>query len=308
MDNNGKWEIIDKGNLTARHENSFVKYKNKFYLIGGRRDKPVEEYDPVENKWRKLSKPPLEIHHFHAVTVDESIYIVGAMTGGYPYEDPLENIYIYRPDEDEWTKGPEIPEDRRRGSCGTVYYKGKIYMVGGIIDGHNEGLVSWFDCYDLASDTWKVLEDCPRGRDHFPAIVVDDKLYAIGGRDTSYHTEDNFGAFFDATIREVDCYDFNNNQWQTLSEKLPVGTAAGGIANINDTIYYFGGESNQDTAHNETQCLDINTLKWHLDAPLQRGRHGTQAVVYDDSIYIASGSGNRGGAPELSSMEKYSIV
>ncbi len=326
MENNGEWEVIDEGNVTSRHENSFVECRGKLYLIGGRGDRPVEEYNPDSNTWRRLSNPPFEIHHFQAVAYNGLIYIAGAMTDserGFPFEKPVENVLIYDPEQNSWSKGPEIPQGRRRGSCGAFVYHDRLYMLGGIIEGHNTGSVTWFDRYDFSTDTWSILPDCPRGRDHFQAIVVDNRLYAIGGRDTSFHKNEKgeyeFSAFFGATIREVDVYDFTKEEyfvgkkvhketpWRTLAERLPVGTAAGSIVSIRETIYYIGGESNQQNAHSETQCLDIHTQKWQFDAPLQTGRHGTSALEYKGSIYIASGSGGKGGGPELSSLERYRL-
>jgi len=32
------------------------------------------------------------------------------------------------------------------------------------------------------------------------------------------------------------------------------------------------------------------------------GRHGTQAAALGDKVYIAAGSGNRGGGPELDDL------
>lgn len=113
-------------------------------------------------------------------------------------------------------------------------------------------------------------------------------------------------AFFQATIQEVDCYDFQQGSWRTLKEKPSVGVAAGGIAAIEQSVLYVGGESGQKTAHNDTQRLDLKSETWEDITPLQHGRHGTQTVIYEKSVYIASGSGNRGGGPELTSIEKFS--
>ena len=42
----GKWETISSSNSPiSRHENSFVRVKHKFYLLGGRGIKPVSIYN-----------------------------------------------------------------------------------------------------------------------------------------------------------------------------------------------------------------------------------------------------------------------
>jgi N-acetylneuraminic acid mutarotase len=130
-------------------------------------------------------------------------------------------------------------------------------------------------------------------------------LYAVGGRNTSYHEPNNFGAFFGTVIAEVDVYDFDTKRWRTLPHGLPTPTAAGGLVELGGDIYYFGGESSQSLAHDATQRLDVDAGTWTLLPPMQRGRHGSGAVVIDGKIYVAAGSGGRGGGPELSSTEVF---
>jgi hypothetical protein len=301
-----QWGLISAVDsmVVGRHENSFIEYKGKFYLMSGRGINPVNVFDPETNQWETLGKTPIEIHHFQAVVYGDAIYLLGAMTGKYPTEIPLENIYIYYPEADTWEKGPEIPESRRRGSAGTVIDNDKIYMFGGIQLEHTSGTCAWADVYDLKTGDWEVLPDAPHIRDHFPATLVDGKVYCIGGRNTSYHEPDNFGAFFSATIKEVDCFDIKTKTWTTLTEDIPIPTAAGGAVYFKNRILYMGGESGQQRAHSETQAFDPKTGKWELLEPLALGRHGTGAVVYNDKIYIAAGSGNKGGG-NMKSIEVF---
>ena len=132
--------------------------------------------------------------------------------------------------------------------------------------------------------------------------MVDNKLYCIGGRNTSFH-EPNFSSFFGAVIREIDCYDFETQTWTTLDTLLPVGSAAGGVAYLAGLIIYFGGET-ASTALSTTQAFDPKTQAWTTLAPLKQGRHGTQAVVFKDKIYVAAGSPNRGGG-RVTSIEMF---
>jgi N-acetylneuraminic acid mutarotase len=282
-----------------------VEFGGKAYLLGGRGVKPVEEFNSETSAWRQLGPTPLEIHHFQPVVYGDRVYVMTAMTGTYPKETPLETIYIWDPVSDVWEKGPTIPEERRRGGAGTVVRDGKIYLVAGIIDGHTSGTVPWFDEFDPQTGEWRQLPDAPHARDHFSAIAVGSEIYAVGGRNTSYHEPENFSAFFATVIPEVDVYDFESRQWRTLANGLPTPTAAGGLVELGGDIYYFGGESSQDVAHDATQRLDIPTGTWTIEAPLQRGRHGSGAVAIDGKIYVAAGSGGRGGGPELSSTEVF---
>lgn len=298
------WNTINtKGTVTARHENSFVAVGKNFYLLGGRGIKPISIYNTENNTWTEGAAPEIEIHHFQAVTYNNRIYAVGAMTGKYPYETPLPHMLIYDPITNVWEQGPEIPKERRRGSCGVVIDGDNLYMVSGIVDGHNSNHVPWMDRYDFKTGKWTILADAPRARDHFQAAIVDGKIYAAGGRNSSFATKQTF----ELTIPEVAVYDIRTNTWRTLDENANLPTERAGTTTIlyKDQLLVIGGESSsQQLAHNEVEALNLTTMKWDALTPLNRGRHGTQAILYDYTIYIAAGSGNRGGKPELDSLEK----
>ncbi|TWT83472.1 N-acetylneuraminate epimerase [Planctomycetes bacterium CA13] len=300
-----QWKTVDTmGEPTGRHETSLVRLGGKFYLIGGRESRQVDRFDPLSSTWDKMSVTTPLIHHFQPVVWDDKIYMVGAMTGNYPTEPPMDRVQIYDPVKDVWSEGDAIPKLRRRGGAGTAVYNGKIYIACGITDGHTRGTNNWFDEYDPATGVWTKLPDAPHIRDHFHAVVLDDKFYCIGGRNTSLH-KPTFGAFFGAVETAVDIYDFKTKSWSTLNQApLPVGTAAAGVAVIDDRIVYFGGET-AETAVPMTWILDPTEPKWTRLANLQQGRHGSQAVVYDGRIYIAAGSPKRGGG-KLRSIEVFS--
>ncbi|BAX82077.1 family 16 glycoside hydrolase [Labilibaculum antarcticum] len=301
-----RWTLIDaKGDVTGRHENSFIEYNDKFYLLGGRGVNPVNIFDPKTNTWETKGKSPMEINHFQAVVYGDVFYLVGAMEGQYPIEKPLENIWLYYPKTDKWEKGPLIPENRRRGGAGAVVYKDKIYMACGIDYGHTSGTNNLFDSYDLKTGEWKVLTKAPHIRDHFPGITVGDKLYCVGGRNSSVHFPNRFGAFFEATVPYVDVYDFKKEEWYTLEEELPFPSAAGGIVAMDNKLIYMGGEGVYKHAYYQTQSLDLETEKWEQLSPMVIGRHGSGAVLYDNKIYVAAGSYKQGGS-NMNSIEVFS--
>lgn len=302
------WNILEtKGDVVGRHENAFVEFKDKFYLIGGRGIKPVNVFDPATNTWETKGKTPLEFHHFQAVVYKDAIYLAGAMTGPYPKEVPCKHIWIYYPNQDKWEKGAEIPAEMQRGSVGAVIRDHKIYMACGIEYGHTSGTTNRFDSYDLETKQWESLTKAPHVRDHFSAIILKNSLYCIGGRNTSVHHKNNFGAFFTATIPFIDEYDFKTGKWYTHKNKIPVPTAAGGIVAIGNKIVYMGGEGMSRKAYAETQCLDIESGEWKLLAPLRIGRHGSNAIFYKNKIYFAAGSPKQGGG-NMNSIEVFSIT
>ena len=299
------WTTVEcTGEPHCRHENGFAEYQGKFYLFGGRRIQPVDIFNPENNTWTAASKPPLEIHHFQPVVVDKQIWLLGTMTGEFPRETPLESVMIYEPETDLWKEGPSIPKERRRGAAGCVLHTdGWIYVVGGIIDGHHSGTQCWFDRINPKTGEWQILPDAPNKRDHAPCAIVQNKLYFFGGRETGRHNGTDYNALFSATIGDVDVYDFTAGSWSTHQQQLPVETAAGGASVINDNIYYVGGEAGRQEAFTDMQIFSAINDSWSKGPALNRARHGTNCCAYDSKLWIAAGSGARGGEPELTSIE-----
>ena len=282
----------------ARHENAFVQAGDHFYLLGGRgsaaSNVQVKVFDYNTNTWANGGQHPLEMHHFQAVELDGLIYAIGVMTGGFPTETPVPNVYIYNPVNDTWITGPSIPSTRRRGSTGAVVYNGKIYIICGIQNGHQSGWVNWTDVYDPATNSWTQLADAPRARDHFQAVLSGDKIYVAGGRRSGSGVNT-----FAGTISEVDIYDITNNTWSTLptADTLPSHRAGTMACLLNNHVVVIGGENNLSTlAEQVVEALNLNTLSWSTWANMNQRRHASQPIVNNNRIYIAAGAGpNRGG-------------
>jgi N-acetylneuraminic acid mutarotase len=275
----------------------------RFFLIGGRGDRPVEEFDPATGSWRTRASAPIEMHHFQAVAYDGKVYVLGALTGGWPNEPPIPHVYVYDPATDQWTRGAEIPEGRRRGAAGAVVHDGLIYLVSGIQVGHSRGHVPWLDAFDPRTNQWRALADAPRPRDHFHAVVADGRLYAVGGRRSSAATNEPF----QLTVPEVDVYDIATNRWTTLPSASNLPTERAGTAAVvyDGRVVVLGGESgSQVPAHDEVEALDPRTGTWTSLPRMNQGRHGTQAVLHDGRIWIAAGSRVRGAA-EINSQEVF---
>ena len=284
----------------SRHESSFVECDGKLYALGGRGERPVDEYDLKTNTWTKLADAPMEIHHFQAVSYKGEIWVVGALTGGYPHETPIPNILIFNPKTKTWRDGPALPEKRPRGSAGVVVRNDKIYMVCGIQDGHYDGFVRWFDVLDPATGKWTALPSAPRSRDHVSAALVGDRLYLAGGR-TSYA---KIGKVLELTNNEIDYFDFSTNTWTTIETEIPTARAGNSNLGIGPYLVILNGESQaQTSAHAEVEVLDTRTHTWSKLPNLTQGRHGTGAAFLDGKIYVHAGSANRGGGPEINTTE-----
>jgi len=307
----GIWATITPSNSIypeKRHENAFVELNGKFYLFGGRGSKPVNVFDPVTRTWSTAAPIPnsKELHHFQAVALNNKIFIINAFTGSYPSESPVPDIYIYDAGSNSWTiQANAIPLARRRGSGASVVHNNKIYLAGGITNGHNNGAVNWTDVYDPATGNWTILANAPHARDHVQGAVINGKIYLAGGRRTSAST----GALYSDPEPSVDVYDIASTTWTTLpsSANLPIMRGGASSVSFNGKLVVIGGESPQALAHNEVHELDPFTSTWRLMPPLVTGRHGTQATIYNNNIFIAAGNAQKGGSVtyELNTIESY---
>ncbi|KAI0559016.1 hypothetical protein FGB62_171g011 [Gracilaria domingensis] len=304
---NGVWQTvsISSGALTPRHEACFVWSDGKGYLLGGRRVKPVDIFDPRTNSWTQGTNPGLQLHHMQCVAYKKKIYIVSAWTRGFPREANVDKIYIYDTQTDSWSTRPGLPENRRRGGSASVLYDDKIYVVAGNRGGHGSHATSlgWMDYYDLLDEVWVTnLPDLPQGeeRDHVGGSVVNgNKLCIAGGRDGGVDQ------FFTATRKSTLCYSFASGVWQNMQAPIPEERAGASYGTTCAGHMMIAGGERTD-AFSRVDVFDGSS--WTTVASLKQKRHGSGLGVSACScghIFIASGSGRKGGSPELESTEVY---
>ncbi len=302
-----QWETVQaEGEPIARHEAGLVGYKNSLILIGGRRVNETSVFDIATKKWENKAPTPIEIHHFQPIVIEDAVYIIGAMTGEWPNETPLDKVLIYYPETDTYEFSHDIPTHRQRGGAGLVYYQNKFYLIGGITNGHMNGYVNWLDEYDPKTGKWRTLADAPSNRDHFQAAVLNNKLYCFAGRNTSKIT----GQDMSLTVNYGDVFNFETEQWETTTTNFAIPTQRAGNAAFvwNNQIIIGGGESEAHVvAHNEVEAFNTEIGTWDNWPSMQEGRHGTGYAIINDHVYTASGSGNRGGGPELLTIERLKL-
>jgi hypothetical protein len=269
-----------------RQEVSFVRAGQKLYLAGGSRRQ--QAYDPATRSWTDVAPLPRSIDHVQGVELGGRIYYVGGLLS---WPKPHSSaVYVYDPASDSVATGKPMP--RGRGAGGVAVHEGKIYYAGGLADGK---AVRWFDEYDPRSRTWRRLPDMPRARDHFHAVVVDGRLYAIGGRDSE------LGAETDA----VDAYDFSSGTWKTGLAQLPTPRGGFAAAVVDGEIVVIGGET-PERAESTVEAYDPRSDHWRALEPMPTPRHGIQAAVCGGSIYVAAGGEAPGGGEPSDVMEVFS--
>lgn len=291
-------EKNESTNYTARHEFGFTQAGDKFIMFGGRESpKRLDVYDYASNTWSRGEDAPENFNHFQAVFYEGLVWVIGAFkNNSFPNETSADYIYMYNPASEQWIQGMEIPQSRKRGAGGLVVYNNKFYLVGGNNQGHSGGYIDYFDEFDPYTGSWTILADAPHERDHFHAVVNNDKLYVVAGR-----LSDNANGFT-PDVPEVDIYDFNTSTWSTLnsSSNIPTPRSGVGVVLLENEIFVIGGEG--DIIFNTVEAFNTTTNTWSAKSNLNNARHGIQALVSNNTIYVAGG---RSDFVSLREMEYY---
>ena len=296
------WETVsssDNSVATKRHEATAVAVDGKLYLMGGRGNRPIEVYDSSTQRWRVIGNPPEELHHFQPVVIGTKVYVIGAFTCCYPDEPSVQTIHVFDTATEQWSSDGDIPSSRLRGSAGAVVHDGEIYLVGGNTKGHDGGAVNWFDRYDPVSKDWDTLPNAPHARDHFMAVVVDDKLVAAAGRESDQPDP------FDDAVVQTDIYDFSTKSWST-GANIPTARAGVFATPAGSEVLVAGGEINtSNVALAVTEAYNVKTNSWRKLQSLQQGRHSGGGAAIGSQWHVVSGSVRKGGGDsnETSSHE-----
>ncbi len=313
----GEWVTLNSGTscqpnnsagqcCSAKHEASYVQVGDKFYWLGGRENNSnVNIYDVSTDSWTIGASPPTPfLHHFQAINYHGLILVAGAfIDNNFPTEMPAERMYLYDPITDTWHEGPLVPANRRRGSAGVVEYNNKVFMVSGIELGHAFGHQPWLDMYDPLTNSWTILPDAPRARDHFHAMIVGDTIYAAAGRRSNGNLDSDY---WSPTEPKVDFFDISSMTWDSIAQPLPTERAGNTAAILENELLIIGGEvTGANPARTETEAMNLQTGEWRTLDNLNIGRHGTQAIVNNGGVYVASGSTQTGGSPLTRTTEAF---
>ncbi|MBA4019327.1 MAG: hypothetical protein C0483_19345 [Pirellula sp.] len=190
----------------------------------------------------------------------------------------------------EWESLPAGPGLQ---SVALVHYGNNIYRVGGLSalnePGEEEQLVSVadFQRYDPRAKKWTALQPLPEGRSSHDAVVVDGKLYVLGGwnlgKEETWHKH---GLVLDLTKADA--------QWAQLPEQ-PFQRRALGVAVTGDRIYAVGGMNSDGEPSTDVHYFDWKKQTW-AQGPNLPGKDmagfGTSAVGIDGKLFATTFDGN----------------
>jgi len=196
-------DIVWRHNLISNEISEFTKMPyparghqvvllgKRCFLLGGFDGKgtsnSVYVLDINTMEWLECAPMPLSNSWFAAIGINGLIYVFGGF--GIP-RGYYTSIFTYNPEVNEWNETKEaFPSDiypkGALGSQAIVEYKGKILNIGGANfydpdtnDCNTLGIISE---YNPEKNTWHKLDIEIEAFESGNAVLVEDKLYVVGG-------------------------------------------------------------------------------------------------------------------------------
>ena len=262
----------------------------------------------VAGEWVSLpadsSFPRPAMHHIVAVSHQGKIFALGGHAGPFA---PTDGVFVFTPDSPTsptgtWTPirvsdgapcgaGDEclrLPSPRSAGAAVSV--GSRIFLIGGVVpfagspDPVNQSIRTTDSVISLDTSAfplrWVDEPSLKESREHFNAVVVDDRIWVFQGRsEASTH------------MRSVESLRPGRGGWRK-EQDAPVGASANVLAAVGSRVFSFGGEfiaSNITGTLTASQVFDVRTRSWSrlettvatapLDATGADNKHGTYGVT-----------------------------
>jgi N-acetylneuraminic acid mutarotase len=303
----GSWTSVAPIAVEPRQEHGAVRFDDDtIYIIGGIYPETdgtfptvttVQKYLISTNTWTAVAELPIPLNHPNSAVVNGKIYVLGGLTtvsSSPTFWNATGSCFEYDPTSNIWTTIGDLPKGRWTGSAAVGVSGTTVYLAGGLANTNltddEEGTISIFTSYNVATNRFAVLPDMPEPRDHAGVGLVDNRLYVLGGRAYGHNNTKN----------TVFSYDIESKCWTTGLAPMP--TPRGGCASgvIGTQIFTIGGEGDQDTVSGvfpQNQAYDTVTNTWASYASMDIPRHGTAGVAIGNKVYIPGGGLHEGGLP-----------
>lgn len=204
--------------------------------------------------------------------VDGLIYAAGGTVAGEGGTETTESVERYNPGADTWKDVLPLSEP---GCCmSAASLSDRLWLFGGH-DGSPR-----VESFSPAQGIWFEHTEMPLGRSRHAAVVVDSRVYQIGGLDG-----DQPGEIHTA----VHVYDTLSDTWSDAPE-APFGRYDSAAASLGGLVWLFGGRDSAGELTDSVFALDPE-LGWTEapSLPLARAQHA--AIETSDAILLVGGIG-----------------
>ncbi|KAF8378132.1 hypothetical protein HHK36_029469 [Tetracentron sinense] len=307
-----EWEKMATAPV-PRLDGAAIQIKNLLYVFAGYGTidyvhTHVDIYNFTDNTWGGRFDMPKEMAHSHLGMVTDGRYIY-VVTGQYGPQcrGPTARTFVLDTETKQWQDFPQLPVPRYAPA--TQLWRGRLHVMGGSKENRNmPALEHW----SLAVKNGKALEKewrteipIPRGGPHRACVVVDDRLFVIGGQEGDFMAKPGSPIFKCSRRNEVvygDVYMLDDEmKWKVLPPMpKPDSHIEFAWVIVNNSIVIVGGTTDKHPVTKkmilvgEVFQFQLDTLKWSVVGKLPYRVKTTLVGFWDGWLYFTSGQRDRG--------------
>lgn len=249
---------------------------NCIYFIGGStstsKSKSNLEYNIDGNTWSIKTDMPTPRDFLSSTEVNNFIYCIGGADASY-----LNTNECYDPSTNTWTTKKNMSESLSYLTSSTI--GNNIYVVGG----RNDTTFYWGSnyCYDTLTNTWSDKTSLPSGsgRSGHSSVVIDNKMYIIGGLVSS------------GVSNSIERYDVNTDSWSTIYN-MPISLQLLSTESYGDKIYIIGGIDSRNSYTYSIYSYDIVKNEWNKLYDFNEPKARASSCIVGSIVYIMGGTIN----------------
>lgn len=278
-----------------RTEHMSAMVGGKLYQLGGYIDGKylsvarLDAYNPAANTWTRLPDMPQKLSHAGAAADDRYIYLAGGYTvdsTGTRQAFGLKTVRRYDTLTGQWSLLPDLPLALGAGSM--VLLGRTLYYMGGLDRSMNTYANVWSLNLDATTPTWTSRASLPEPNNHFGAVVLDGKVYTVGGQSGN----DNTAVFKRSCYR----YDPATNRWSAIASlATPPRSHVGPSTLVHaGKIIVLGGETDgpavgRVASVKAVEVYDPATNRWSANTALPAARSGGTAASWNGKLVFTTG-------------------
>lgn len=231
-------------------DNSAVWHDGKIYSFGANTGAANYNrsfvFDPVQDTWTALANMPTGRAKASAVSVGGKIYLIGgwAATGV-----PIPSVDVFDPATGTWSTLSGVTNPKPVSAGGAAVVDGKIYIVGGCLDGNcakSNGTV----VFNPVTSEFSLGANYPVNAGWMGCGAISGKVYCAGGNGAA------------GTLKSANVYNPATDTWSALPD-LPIDLWGSAHAASGGLLVLMGGvTSNGAVITNRTLGFDPAANEW----------------------------------------------
>ncbi|XP_008231163.1 PREDICTED: kelch repeat-containing protein At3g27220-like [Prunus mume] len=296
-----------------RLDGSSIQIKNIFYVFAGygtidHVHSHVDLYNFTDNTWGGRLDIPKEMAHSHlgVATDGRYIYVVSGQYGPQ-CRGPTARIFVLDTETKKWSSMLPLPSPRYAPA--TQFWRGRLHVMGGSKENRHTPSV---DHWSIAVKDGKALEKewrkeapIPHGGPHRACVVMNDRLFLIGGQEGDFMPKPGSPIFKCSRRHEVvygDAYMLDGEmKWKVLPPMpKPNSHIECSWVIVNNSIIIAGGttEKNPVTKRmilvGEVFRFQVDSMTWSVIGRLPYRVKTTLTGFWNGYLYFTSGQRDRG--------------